>query len=642
METTVIKANIFKLTPVAVSLLFLANPAYSEEDVEVVKVVGNTTEVTDAYIDASELDKSMAQDLNDVFRKQAEVSVGGTTAVSQKVYIRGIEDTMINISIDGAEQSSSLYHHQGSLSIEPELLKQVEVSAGAGRATDGFGAIGGAIKFKTKDAHDLLKQGDKFGAITKAGYYSNTNGYKVSASFFGEVTEGLGLLGSISGLANDNYVDGNGDEQAYTESDQLSGLLKLSGQLNDNNYVSLSLDMRNDSGERLHRPQWAETPRNPAFDQSFTRQTISLNHAYTGNDFLNLDSTLYYTSAGLLHDEHPRFGKSDGSIDTYGLKFQNQSDFSSNQLVYGIEFKSDNSSFHNAADGGETTEEGSMAAVFVQDDWRITQQLVLTAGARYDWYQLKDNLEQDFDSSGFSPNVGLNYSLIDGLDLFVSHAQAFRGPQVKELYVIYKKNDADLKGEKAQNNEVGFSYQHANFIAGANYFNSTIKDTIAYSYDSRNITNVGELTTTGFNVFAGYNTDLLAASLNYNQSNPELNGEALTDDSTSLGTSMGDKWILDLTYFASETLDMGWTATFVERYDDVDTSINPEKPGYGVHDIYAQWLPVEDLTVTLSVKNLFDKYYKDHASYSEYIGSPLAIGGANPGRDFRINVAYNF
>jgi hemoglobin/transferrin/lactoferrin receptor protein len=642
METTVMIQTPFKLTPIAMSLVLLANPAYSADQTEIVEVLGSVYDVEDVHIDSQQLNKSMAQDLNDIFRKQAEVSVGGATAASQKIYVRGLEDTMLNISIDGAEQSSSLYHHQGSVSVEPELLKQIAVSAGAGRATDGFGALGGTIKFKTKDAQDLLAPGEKFGAITKAGYYSNTDGYKVSASVYGKVGENFGLLGSVSGLTSDNYSDGNGNEQNYTESDQLSGLLKLSGNLNNKNYLSISLDSRLDAGERLHRPEWVESSINPAFDQEFTRQTVTLNHQYSGSELFNLDTTAYYTSAGLVHDEHPTYGKSDGSIDTYGFKLQNQSHFATNSLIYGIELKSDNSAFFNASDGGEITEKGEMAAVFVQDDWRITNELILTAGARYDIHQLNDNANQDFEGKGLSPNIGLNYSPLKGLELFASHAQALRGAQVKELYVIYRSNDSDLKAERAFNNEVGVNYYFNGFSAGVNYFNSKIEDTIGYSYSSRTVTNVGELTTTGINAYLGYDLDFLSMNLAYSQANPELDGEALTDDNTNIGTSMGDKWVMDLTYFASDSLEFGWTSTFVQRYDDVGDSGYSEKAGYGVHDMSAQWLPTDDLTLTLAVNNVFDKYYKDHASYSEYITYPAAAGTGNAGRDFRLSAAYKF
>lgn len=113
----------------------------------------------------------------------------------------------------------------------------------------------------------------------------------------------------------------------------------------------------------------------------------------------------------------------------------------------------------------------------------------------------------------------------------------------------------------------------------------------------------------------------------------------------TLGTSIGDTWLLDLNYLWSDNLEFGWHVTLVEKFTDIaDPAVNPEKPGYDVHDLYAQWHPLdgEELVLAVSVKNVFDKYYTDHASYSEYIGSPLVQGYANAGRDFRFNVSYAF
>ena len=133
--------------------------------------------------------------------------------------------------------------------------------------------------------------------------------------------------------------------------------------------------------------------------------------------------------------------------------------------------------------------------------------------------------------------------------------------------------------------------------------------------------------------------------MSYNQSNPELNGVPLSDGDSTLGTSIGDTWVLDVNYAANDELEFGWNARFVERLTDVaDSSAYPDKPGYGVHDVYAQWLPLaeQDLTLTLSVKNVFDKYYFDHGSYMAYIGSSVAQGYASAGRDIRMNVSYAF
>ena len=158
-------------------------------------------------------------------------------------------------------------------------------------------------------------------------------------------------------------------------------------------------------------------------------------------------------------------------------------------------------------------------------------------------------------------------------------------------------------------------------------------------------TNVGDLDNQGITAYLGYAIADVSARLSYNQSRPELNGTPLSDEDSTLGTSIGDTWVLDLIYQPMETLEFGWNARFVERLTDVaDPTVHPEKPGYGVHDVYAYWMPLtdEELSLTLSVKNIFDKYYFDHASYMAYIGSPVAQGYASPGRDFRFNITYAF
>ena len=186
------------------------------------------------------------------------------------------------------------------------------------------------------------------------------------------------------------------------------------------------------------------------------------------------------------------------------------------------------------------------------------------------------------------------------------------------------------------------AYQAQDLAIGATFFYSEIEDVVG---DNGTITNVGDLKNKGINAYISYQFEQLRTRLSYSQSRPELNGEPLSDDSMNIGTSVGDTWVLDLGYTATESLELGWNARFVERLTDVaDPSVHPEKPGYGVHDLYAQWVPMssEELTLTLSVKNVFDKFYFDHASYMEYIGSPVAQGYASAGRDFRFNASYSF
>ena len=69
-----------------------------------------------------------------------------------------------------------------------------------------------------------------------------------------------------------------------------------------------------------------------------------------------------------------------------------------------------------------------------------------------------------------------------------------------------------------------------------------------------------------------------------------------------------------------------------------------DKPGYGVHDLYAQWSALSDdrLVINLTLQNLFDKQYLDHASNEDFENIPGyegIRGSYEPGRELRLGVA---
>ncbi|NHK28705.1 TonB-dependent receptor plug domain-containing protein [Parvularcula flava] len=240
------------------AIVLQAAPALAQEAAQesasedTIVVVGETTNVD---INADQIERLQANDLADIFRETPSVSVGGSLGIAQKVYIRGLEDTLLNITVDGAPQTGTLFHHIGRVSIEPELLRQVEVQAGAGEATAGFGAIGGAIRFQTKDAADLLDPGQRFGALLKAGAFSN-EGYKASATAYGRLNENWGLLGSYVHVDRDNMEDGDGNTLYGTSAEQSLAFVKLSGEISPNQRLSISHEYRKEEGEFGQRPNW--------------------------------------------------------------------------------------------------------------------------------------------------------------------------------------------------------------------------------------------------------------------------------------------------------------------------------------------------------------------------------------------------
>ena len=91
-------------------------------------------------------------------------SAGSVRPGGQTLNIWGfgkVED--VKIIVDGAQKGFQKYQ-QGSVFVEPELLKQVEVNKGPHDVKFGNGGFGGVVKMETKDAIDLLDPDHYVGA----------------------------------------------------------------------------------------------------------------------------------------------------------------------------------------------------------------------------------------------------------------------------------------------------------------------------------------------------------------------------------------------------------------------------------------------------------------------------------------------
>jgi outer membrane receptor for ferrienterochelin and colicin len=103
---------------------------------------------------------------------------------------------------------------------------------------------------------------------------------------------------------------------------------------------------------------------------------------------------------------------------------------------------------------------------YFQDKYRITDNLELTAGVRFDE-------PEDYDSS-VSPRVGINWSFWDDFNLKLLYGRAFRTPS--RLLVV---NETNLDTEKIESWEVELGYQYREILSlKCNYFYNKLKDII--------------------------------------------------------------------------------------------------------------------------------------------------------------------
>ncbi|WFB35833.1 TonB-dependent receptor [Kiritimatiellota bacterium B12222] len=630
---------------------------------------------TVSVIDESEIEKLQATTLGDVFRLDPEISVGGgATPSAQKIYIRGIEDTMINVQVDGARQPTSVYHHQSHIMLDPEFIKGIEVDSGAGSAVAGPGALGGSVRFVTKNASDFLEADQTMGALLKVGGYSNADSYKATGAGYGKINEHLNLLVLYSYFDADNYSDGNGDEVEYTgiEQDQLS--VKADGTFGDGHSYTLGYDRYTDDGPRRLRNNFVgdivhPVIINPVTDQESHRNSGTLNYAWQpeGSSVWDVEATLYindYSSTQTSLEaatSGPPFFQNEfydfelASRNT-GVDLQNTTALEGagfHMLTYGTNLRWDEGEFTNHSTGAnpfsfsswkDGKEDGSVSGVFIQDTWQVSSMLLLSFGTRWDYYDYTDRDDVNVNSNGFSPNAGVSVTPIEWLDVYANAAQAIRGMGVGEALWIgdaRKTVDPDAKPETATNLEAGVTLTKGGWGANVEVFKNTIDDYVDYI----DRTNQGDVEIPGYSASVGYQTGNFRGSVSMNYTDPEYEGESLINEvNIALGASTGRTWIGVLEYvFPEQQVVIGWNGRVVEELDGLPAG-QPDKDGFMVHDFYCQWTPVnvEALTLTLTIANAFDEEYMEHTTYGYNSSLDRVAGLPEPGRDIRLAAAYKF
>ena len=672
---------IFVLTLTGAVQAALAQDEADDGTIEQIVVVGRITNVD---VTAEDMERYQVNDLEDIFRHIPSVSVGGSLGIAQKIYVRGLEDTLLNVTVDGAPQTGTLFHHIGRVKIEPELLKTVSVQPGAGEATSGFGAIGGAVRFRTKDANDLLADDRNFGGLLKASTFSN-DGEKVSASAYARLTDDWGLLASYVYVDRANVDDGDDNEILGTGAEQELGFVKLSGAIGDTQYLSLSYEFRDEEGEFGQRPNWPALAGDTLFLGTGERETFVLNYSLDVNDALNLEVSAYSTQSDFVQNRFDRWGRYGADIDTWGFDIRNTTRIGNHTLTYGVEHRSDEVVSKYLDDEsvwaywtwdpsiGRFEEEGEATAVYIQDHYQVTDDLLLSLGMRYDDYSFEQKTyDESTGDDAWSGNIGIEYSVTPGLTFSAGYAQAMRGKEIGDAFTLEKRPgrlrlDPELDSEEVENFEVGMTYQDSSWFASAVYFDMEIENVIfdqlgrgPFPQDGSYFENIGDFDADGYELQVGYQGERVRVNLSFSDTSSKLNGNPVEGyEQNGLGNARGDTLNLNADYEFSDRLQIGWSTMAVFGMDDIevlhrgveigwiDELQTIDKSGYAVHDVYMRWQPLRRANIQLyfAVQNLFDKAYRDHSSVGDYTlipGWDIVAGLKEPGRDIRLTLSAQY
>ena len=612
-------------------------------------------------IEADEVEFTQASDLSDLLSNESGVAVGGGSAVAQKVYVRGFEDTMLNVTVDGAQQPAELYHHQTRVQIEPEFIKSIELDAGAGAATAGPGALTGAMRVRTKDAFDMLRPGQDFGALLKASAgFNGENNYKGVASLYGRLSGGLGLMATYVRQDGGDYDDGNGDRVEPTAYDHRRGQVKLTG-LFDAHSFDLSVEHLDDTGTYYERPHMTDfAGRFILSDHEMSRDTVSWNHRYDpDSDAVDVQATVFRNSSDYENRRNTTglvYGS--GELVSTGLDLRNTSRWRDLDLVYGLDYRRDRLDATQQATPpaywGSTGQVARVAGLYAQADWRFAQAWLLSTGLRYDHYRLEVDSgvgagARNSDSK-LSPNLSLQWQLTDHFSLRGAYSQAFRGITIREAFfsALYA-HRGDLRGEEADNLEFGFAYERDGFHLRGTVFRQEIEHYINAIFvgppspEWGYWVNTGTAEVDGFELEAGRQWDTLGFSVGVWESDNEFEGRPLNDADLGLGTTIGRTWTGRLDWTPSPVSHYGIRARYVEAAENRISPEAPAKGSYAVLDLLANWKLLDDrLVLGVGVNNLLDDFYYDHGTYAYNPGAGINIGFPAPGREFVTSVTYRF
>ncbi|MBF4308076.1 TonB-dependent receptor plug domain-containing protein, partial [Vibrio anguillarum] len=234
-----------------VALVQSVSAQQSESHLDDVVVWGTKVSSSSESLGADDMSLKQADHLSDLLRDIPGVDVGGTHSVNQRINIRGLSETDLDIRLDGASQHANMFHHIGNLTLNPDVIKSADIQVGNNSVVQS--GLGGSVYFETKDAKDLLRGDEQFGARVFGGLSTNDN-QQGSLTVYGQLTETVDAMVYGQLMSRDNFEDGAGTETYGAAGDVYNILGKVGFEPNDQHRFELSYDVYRDRGDYSPRP----------------------------------------------------------------------------------------------------------------------------------------------------------------------------------------------------------------------------------------------------------------------------------------------------------------------------------------------------------------------------------------------------
>lgn len=643
-----------KLTLLIGSLLSIHAVA-SEQEVMVVTASGFQQKIEDSaasisVITREQLEKRAYRDVTDALKDVPGVVVTGGGS-SSDISIRGMGSKYTLMLVDGKKvDSRGTRPNSDGPGIEQgwlpplQAIERIEVVRGPMSSRYGSDAMGGVINVITRKTTGLAWQGSVHADSTFQENKDAGNSFQTDAYTAGSLIDGvLGLRfnGQLAHRGEDKFTQG------FAEQETRSGSAVLSFKPDEHNRFDLEA-----SRSLQDRDRTAGNSLDAKAKDSLYRYERT-NYALTHDGQYDFGSSSSYLQQETNSNPARKMELTNTIADTH-TQFILGAHYLSVGGQYRYEDLHDQGNNLKVANPAEQLTRWSWA-MFVEDEWSLTDSFALTGGARMD-------RDQNY-GSHWSPRLYGVWHLDDSWTLKGGVSTGYRSPDLRMSAANWGQvtgggsldgmlvGNPELKPETSVSEEIGLLWNgHQGFNAGVTLFNTDFKNKIS---EVRRCTSKSDPACT----LNGHSYDFISDRVNVDKAN--MRGvESMMD------WAINDKWSVSGSYTftqseqksgplagnalnqmprhmvngsvewqTSEDLNLwsrvnfrGETSEYLSRIKMAEGT-----PSYTFFDMGLVYKANKHLDLTAGVYNLFDKTV-DYSSY----------GTVLDGRRYNLGVTYNF
>ncbi|MBO9479426.1 TonB-dependent receptor [Shimia sp. R11_0] len=586
---------------------------------------GSADRGASVYVADAELERARLGDMKDVFAGIANVSVGGAIPMAQKIFVNGVDMLNLVVTMDGVAQNNRVFHHASANVFDPGLLKFVRVDPGVAAADTGPNAVAGAVVMETKDATDVVAEGQTFGGDLRLGYADNGKTFN-RALTVGAVENGWEFLLYGRSATGENYEDGSGTEVTGSEADLQTGLIKMAYESDTGHRIEASAQVLKDDALRNRLANFGNDGRGLVRYKT-KRKNYSVSYSRAdGHGLWDPEAVVGYSESFI---NAPVNGDSETTSGTLSGKLQNTFHLSdTDTIVVGLDFYDRTGEFKSPLLpqlGLNTLEESSRnIGLFAQARLEPSDRWTVSTGVRADFQSFENNVGFEEDFNGLSGNVSAIFAVNDNLALRGGYSNVFGGLQIEDGYQFFNMvrnpfvpvpwDYSNLDASRSQNVNLGLDWTAGSFTTGGELFYTEVTD-------ARDLDENFDFSTQGINLYASYNWDMGGLRFTYSHSEAERDGnQAPSGNLTDYATPLGSIMALEVQHrLPQANLLIGGSLDVALDYTPDYTSNNGVKKldGYEVVNLFAEYSPPawENVTLRGEILNLFDQDYADRATY---------------------------